>query len=227
MLKHPLWSPCWSIVNSDGNVMLNSWYFWRVAKFNRLLLHVKPKCCGVSPERTNEIKQLSLPPSLPPSKKSVFQWPEIVDFVMTGSCTVCHVRGLPTFISRLRPIGPIRTRRLFLFHKDEILMAEIIIEIQILKYWWLKYCPTDIGPIPSRNWFVFVSWIDRPFQVDFVAQGQNLIFTVVSAHISVCCFSCEFDWSCLCRYLSQQITSPTFWLEFLFSTCKAHFNHFA
>ena len=81
------------------------------------------------------------------------------------------------------------------------------------------------GPIRTRSWFVFVSWIHRPFQVVFVSQGQNLIFTIVSGHISLCYFSCAFYWSCLCRYLSQQITSsPAFWLEFRFS---AHFDYFA
>ena len=65
-----------------------------------------------------------------------------------------------------------------------------------------------IGPIHTRSWFVFVSWIGRPFQVVFVSQGWNLIFTIASTHISVCYFSCVFDWSCLCRYLVQQITSP-------------------
>ena len=35
---------------------------------------------------------------------------------------------------------------------------------------------------------------------------------------------CAFDWSYLCRYLSQQIT---FWLEFRFSAHKAHLDHFA
>ena len=50
------------------------------------------------------------------------------------------------------------------------------------------------GPIRTRSWFVFVSRIGQPFQVAFVSQGRNLIFTIRTQDFR---FSYAFEVACV------------------------------
>ena len=45
------------------------------------------------------------------------------------------------------------------------------------------YFPLNLGPISTRPYFVFVSWIGQPIKFVFVSQGWNLISTIASTLI--------------------------------------------
>ena len=65
------------------------------------------------------------------------------------------------------------------------------------------------------------------FQVVFVSQGQNLIFTVVSSHIPfVISVVRLIEVACVVIFRSK-LHLPHFDLNFGFSAYKAHFYHFA
>ena len=90
--------------------------------------------------------------------------------------------------------------------------------------WKNKTKKSNFGSIWTRSWFVFVSWIGRSFQVVFVLQAGNLIFTIGSTYIcllfQLCTWlkllvllSCaaNYNFSRILTWISVFCLESTFW----------------